>query len=152
MDFWHVFVYLNNKLTSKIDMKPKKSASSTGKLAVGILILFIALTCVSGSQERKSVQPSDTSVGGLQSFQSESLFISLSFFHPLSLAFLSQAPAVWSQSIFETLPAKIDIVSPWKLEVANEDEYRTMRIILESIEFGGVGYIGYEHIKKYGLK
>lgn len=133
-------------------MRPKKTASNSGKLAVGILILFFASALVASGQEQKSVQLPDTSVSRLPSFHSESLFVRLSFLHPQSLGFLFQPPAIPSQPIFEAVQEKIDLVSPWKLELANQEEYRTMRTILESIELGGVGYIGYQHIKKYGLK
>ncbi|MGA2624450.1 MAG: hypothetical protein ABSF91_11390 [Bacteroidota bacterium] len=133
-------------------MRPQKPASDPEKLDVGILILFFALTLVASSQERKSVQLPDTSVNKLRSFHSEFLFVKLSFLHPRSLGFLYHPPAVPSQFIFEPFEEKIDLVSPWKLELANQEEYRTMRTILESIELGGVAYIGYEHIKKYGLK
>ena len=141
-----------NCYSKEIDMRPKKSASNSKKLAAGILMLFFALTLVASGQERTSVQPPDTSVNRQQSFHSESLFVRLSFWHPQSLGFLYQLPAVPSQSIFWTLPEKTDLVSPWKLELANQEEYQTMRTILGSIELGGVAYIGYQHIKKYGLK
>lgn len=126
--------------------------SSRSWLVVGSLILFFALTLVASSQERRSAQPQDTSMNRLQMFHSRSLFVRLSFLHPESLGFLYQPAPVSSQPVFWTLPEKTDLASPWKLELENQEAYRTMQTILGAIELGGVAYIGYQHIKKYGLK
>jgi hypothetical protein len=47
---------------------------------------------------------------------------------------------------------KIDLETSWKQELAKQEEYRTWRSILGSIEMGGVAYLTYLHLKKYGLK
>jgi hypothetical protein len=132
-------------------MRPKKPTSIPKRSAVGILILFFALTLVSRSQERDNVQLTDTSKS-LQSILPRSFFVELPFLHPQSLGSLFRSPAGPSQLNFWTIQDKIDLLSPWKLELANQEEYRTWQTILKSIELGGVAYIGYEHIKKYGLK
>ncbi len=51
-----------------------------------------------------------------------------------------------------TYKTKIDLESAWKQELTKQEEYRTLRTILGSIEMGGVGYLTYLHLKKYGLK
>lgn len=99
-------------------------------LVVGNLILSLALTLIAGGQERKSVQPQDTSLNRLQILHSRYLFVRLSFLHPQSLGSLYQPLAVSSQPVFWTLPEKTDLASPWRLEVANQEAYRTMRTIL----------------------
>jgi hypothetical protein len=47
---------------------------------------------------------------------------------------------------------KIDLISPFKLQRAKEEEFRTWRAILGSVQLGGVAYLAYRHIKKYGLR
>lgn len=51
-----------------------------------------------------------------------------------------------------TTGQKIDLISPFRLQMAKENEYRTWRKILGSVQFGAVGYLVYRRIKKYGLK
>jgi hypothetical protein len=133
------------------DMRSKKSSSSLIRLIVGILVLFFAATLVASSQELKTLQLPDTSVNWQQRVYSESLFPRFSFLPPRPLGLLYQEPLVPSR-LFFPLQEKIDLASPWKLELANQEKYRTMWTILGSIEAGGVAYIAYQHIKKYGLK
>jgi predicted Rdx family selenoprotein len=45
-----------------------------------------------------------------------------------------------------------DLSSIWQHEWAKQNENRTLKMILQSVEAGGTAYILYEHIKKYGLK
>ena len=47
---------------------------------------------------------------------------------------------------------KIDLISPFRLQMARENESRTWRTILGSVQIGGVAYLVYRRIKKYGLK
>jgi len=58
---------------------------------------------------------------------------------------------VLHEPFFLTLTKEIDISSPWKLELAEQNEFRTLGLILGSIEAGGAAYIAYRHIKKYGI-
>ena len=47
---------------------------------------------------------------------------------------------------------QIDVVSPWKQELAKQNELRTLKTILGAVQAGGTAYLLYEHIRKYGLK
>lgn len=47
---------------------------------------------------------------------------------------------------------QIDVVSPWKQELAKQNEFRTLKTILGAVQAGGTAYLLYEHIRKYGLK
>jgi hypothetical protein len=47
---------------------------------------------------------------------------------------------------------QIDLLTPWKQELAKQDRMRTLNTILQAVGAGGTAYIMYEHIKKYGLK
>ena len=49
-------------------------------------------------------------------------------------------------------PERIDLVSPWQFELTKQEELRTLRTILGTVQLGGVAYLAYRHIKKYGLK
>ncbi|MGD0038253.1 MAG: hypothetical protein ABSC53_13290 [Bacteroidota bacterium] len=51
-----------------------------------------------------------------------------------------------------TYKTEIDLKSAWKQELTKQEEYQTLRTILGSIEMGGVAYLTYLHLKKYGLK
>lgn len=135
-------------------MRPMKLASIPipKRPAFGIVIMFFALTLVASSQERDSIQLVDTSKKSLQIIYPRSLFVELPFYRPPSLSFLHQPLTGAPQLNFRTVRDKIDLVSPWKLELANREEFQTWQNILGAIELGGVAYIGYEHIKKYGLK
>ncbi|MFI5252183.1 MAG: hypothetical protein ACHQQQ_07095 [Bacteroidota bacterium] len=122
------------------------------KKSICIGLLFFGLTIVARSQEEINVQLPDTSMNSSLNFKSESLFVKFSFSRLQSLEFLYQQPVMPSQPTFWTLPEKIDLISPWKLQLAHQDEYKTLYTILGSIQMGGVAYIAYQHVKKYGWK
>ena len=46
----------------------------------------------------------------------------------------------------------LDVSEIWKIGKLKEDELKTLRSILGSVQLGGVAYLAYKHIKKYGLK
>ncbi len=52
---------------------------------------------------------------------------------------------------FFVISHDIDIASPWKLELAEQNEYRALGLILGSIGAGGAAWVAYQHIKKYGI-
>ncbi len=64
------------------------------------------------------------------------------FYHASSS---SPQPLMWE---FQN---KIDIASPWKLQLARENENRTLNTIFGSIGTGGALYMAYRHVKKYGF-
>jgi len=47
---------------------------------------------------------------------------------------------------------KTDIMSPWELELEDQEKYSTWRSILGSIQLSGAAYLGYEYLKKHGLR
>ncbi len=50
------------------------------------------------------------------------------------------------------LQKKTDIMSPWKLELQDQAKYNTWRSILGSIQLSGAAFLGYEYLKKHGLR
>jgi hypothetical protein len=133
-------------------MRSKNIVSNTGKLVVGILILFFAVTLVVNSQEKMTLKLPDTSANWQRTVFSDSLFPTFSFLPPRPLGLLCKLPEFPSQPNFWTMPDKIDLIAPWKLQLAKQEKYSTMRMILGSVGFGGAAYIAYQHVKKYGLK
>ncbi|HVN48511.1 MAG TPA: hypothetical protein VMU30_06770 [Bacteroidota bacterium] len=45
-----------------------------------------------------------------------------------------------------------ELQSIWQNELAKENEGKTWKTILSSVQMGGTAYLLYEHIHKYGLK
>ena len=133
-------------------MRSKNPAYNLGKLLVGILILFFATTLVASSQEQMTLKLPDTSASWQRTVFSDSLFPTFSFLPPRPLGLLCKLSEFPSQPNFWTLPDKIDLIAPWKLQLAKQEKYSTMRLILGSVGFGGAAYIAYQHLKKYGLK
>ncbi len=50
------------------------------------------------------------------------------------------------------LEKKTDILSPWNLELRDEEKYSTWRSILGSVQIGGAAYLAYRYIKNHGLR
>lgn len=46
---------------------------------------------------------------------------------------------------------KADLTSPLRLQMESEARLRTLRTVLGTVQVGGVAYLAYRHIKKYGL-
>ncbi len=124
----------------------------------GILILIFSFTLLSNGQEQRAVPIQDTSASKQKYFHSGDLFRTLSL--PLSLRTipennsysLNQLSVVSLQYNSWKLQQNLNLSSIWRLELAKQDEYKTLTTILGSIEAGGVGYLTYLHFKKYGLK
>lgn len=119
-----------------------------------------ALTPVLSGQERTSLQVRDSSANLSQLFDSRLLFFTPTFTVSRALEPVPETfPGSFSNS-FVTSPQfnswsyqeKIDLDSPLKIQLAKQNEYGTLRVVLGTVQLGGVAYIAYRHIKKYGLK
>jgi hypothetical protein len=135
----------------ELNMRSRTYTPNLGILVAGIMIMLFALSARANSQEMTLKLP-DTTSNWQQKVFSDTLFPRLSFLPPQPLGLLYQPSALPSQSLFWTFPEKIDLVSPWKLQLADQNKNKTWRTILGSVGFGGAAYIAYQHIKKYGLK
>jgi hypothetical protein len=130
------------------------------KRTAGFMVLFFLLTLFANGQEQKVVLLKDTSVGVSKKLSPDYLIRIPSFSLPMSLmAFpaeirydFNQSPVISLQTSSWKLQQNLNLSPIWKLELAKQDEYKTLRTILGSIEAGGVGYLAYLHFKKYGLK
>ncbi|MBA4312725.1 MAG: hypothetical protein C0417_08855 [Chlorobiaceae bacterium] len=120
-----------------------------------ILILLFVLMPVAHGQEPKDTSTIKPNIfdSGL-SIVTPPVLSNLSFrtapvFYPTLLQpsfTLSMQPFSWKS------PEKVDLVSSWKSVLAKQEELRTLRTILGTVQLGGVAYLAYRHIKKYGLK
>ena len=125
-----------------------------------VLILFFSFVLSVSGQERDSIRLQDTSVNKSRNFHSGYLFGMPSLSLPLSLRIIPENipyhfdhPSIGSlQYSSWKLQQNLNLSTIWKLELAKQDEYKTLYTILGSIEAGGVGYLTYLHFKKYGLK
>ena len=123
------------------------------------ILLCISMITASG-QEQKHTQPQDTSLNRLRNIDSEFLFDKPSvLFHPLLRATPVYYPGLLQPSFTLSMqpfswksPEKVDLVSSWKSVLTKQEELRTLRTILGTVQLGGVAYLAYRHIKKYGLK
>lgn len=50
-----------------------------------------------------------------------------------------------------TLQNEIDLIQPWKLNLAEQEKYSAVKISLGAAATGGALYLAYRHIKKYGF-
>jgi hypothetical protein len=69
-----------------------------------------------------------------------------------SAGFLHESHTNLPSSLSSQFQQQIDVVSPWKQELAKQNELRTLKLILGAVQVGATAYLLYEHISKYGLK
>ncbi len=125
-----------------------------------VTILLCASMVTAIGQEQKNSQPQDTSLNRTRNIDSEFLFDKPSvLFHPSLRAtpeyypnLLQPSFTLGMQTISWKSPERIDLVSPWQYELTKQEELRTLRTILGTVQLGGVAYLAYRHIKKHGLK
>lgn len=124
------------------------------------MILFVGFTLAANGLEQKSVQQPDAS---LKSLRSPGLELSLNkpdLLFPASPGISRENfPGYFRQSLTAPLPTlpwqlqeNIDPRSIWQQELAKQNEYRTLRTILGSVQVGTVAYLTYLHLKEYGFK
>ena len=144
---------------TKFSFNSKQSFDVCTKL-FGIIILIFTFTHTANGQEQKSVQQQDTSIKRSRFYDPELFLVKPAIIIPQSFGstqknfsdFFHQSLTVPMPPFSWTYKAKIDLQSAWKQELTKQEEYRTLRTILGSIEMGGVAYLTYVHLKNYGLK
>ncbi|MFA6979673.1 MAG: hypothetical protein WC209_10150 [Ignavibacteriaceae bacterium] len=57
-----------------------------------------------------------------------------------------------SSNLNTIIEQNLDVSEIWKIGKLKDDELKTLRSILGSVQLGGVAYLAYKHIKKYGLR
>jgi hypothetical protein len=128
-----------------------------------LIILFLfSTTLPTSAQERKHIEPQDTSLTLLRMKNPEQLLEQPIVVLPLTFALavpeqnmqmsLYQTFAGTPQSFSWNRDEKTDLTAPLKLQLYQSESEKAFRITLGAAELGGVAYIAYKHIKKYGLK
>jgi hypothetical protein len=140
-----------------------------------VTFLVFAASFPSFSQEQKPNPASDSIARTAPAFETLSLFPPPAVTHQLSLkpglegfdGFLSQPPILAGSeyglgflrlSLAAPIPPpwdsqqKLGLATCWTNELRRQEEYRTFRLILGSIQAGGAAYLAYRYLKKYGLK
>ena len=128
--------------------------------SIGLLLLTFASFLAVNGQEQKNVQQQDTLQKKPQFYNFKLFLTQPTLLRPQSYKvpqesfsdFIHQSLSVPMPPFSWTYKTKLDLETSWKQELAKQEEYRTWRSILESIEMGGVAYLTYLHLKKYGLK
>ena len=144
------------------------------KPLLAIILLFVCTLHVT-SQEQRENAPQDSTAKKTQAFDALSLYPSPTLAPPLSLktgldgfdgfpslpsmtmgseygvgflrlSLASPMPAPWGSQ------QKFSLATCWTNEWRRQQEYRTFRMILGSIQAGGALYLAYRHMKKYGFK
>lgn len=127
-------------------------------LIISVLICIFAFNA--NSQEQRHRNQSDSSANLLRSYGLE-----LSLSRPVLQSSTSQNlneivfPALLQRSIAVPMPtlslqlqANLQLQSIWKDELARQNEYRTLRYVLQSVQIGADAYLTYLYLKRYGLK
>ena len=123
-----------------------------------ITILLYAFMVIAIGQVYQSKQ--DTSLNKPRNIDSAFLFDKPpGLFYPsfkttpdYYLSLLQPSFTLSMQSFSWKSPEKIDLISSWKSVLNKQEELRTLRTILGTVQLGGVAYLAYRHLKKYGLK
>ncbi|MCX6121484.1 MAG: hypothetical protein NTX44_07675 [Ignavibacteriales bacterium] len=127
---------------------------------VWILVLSFSATYALSAQEQSKMEVRDTLVKKplinqslLRSFDADILLPSslrdVPEYVPLSL---HQSITSLPTSLSGQFQQQIDVVSPWKQELAKQNEFRMLKTLLGAVQAGGTAYLLYEHIRKFGLK
>ena len=125
-------------------------------------ILTIAITHASIAWGQGSSQTGDTvaigriilldpgiSLGGPRLLIPPSLlegseFLLLPFFSSRDYSGAPQFFAGWQDQ-------KLDLMAPLRLQMAREEKLKTLNAVLGTVQLGGVMYLAYKHVKKYGF-
>jgi hypothetical protein len=124
------------------------------------LLAALALPLMASGQESKRILPNDSSASVVRAFDARPLdsdFLTLSLLPSRTDPKLPPRPLYLSLSLSSTLDSRglqknLDISSMWQNEILKQEKYKTVRMILGSIEASTVAYLTYLHLKKYGPK
>jgi hypothetical protein len=126
------------------------------KRQVRILILLFVSALPATGQERTT--STDTTAAAMKIDVPPLPFAKPDLSLPPSLELITNdySPEYFRASLTAPLSltekASHEIQGIWQQELARQNEGKTWRAILGSIQMGGTAYLLYEHIRKYGLK
>jgi hypothetical protein len=125
-----------------------------------MLVFGFSMTCTLYAQELTKKDVRDTLMNKQSINQSLLHSLEADIILPSSLRespiyspwFLHQSIAYLPTSLSSQFQQQIDVVSPWKQELAKDNKLRTLKYVLQAVEAGGTAYLLYEHFRKYGSK
>ncbi|MBX2992071.1 MAG: hypothetical protein KF749_13015 [Bacteroidetes bacterium] len=131
------------------------------KRAFTFVLCFHSVQLAASAQDKPATQSKDTTRSEVSILDPGISFGKPTFVLP---PLLTLTPGDFSEELHITAPStpppflsssvveKIDLLSPLKLQRAREDDLSTLRTILGTVQLGGVAYLAYRHLKKYGFK
>jgi hypothetical protein len=145
-----------DKPLANIDMNSSSHHNNILHNQICVLVFMFALTLVANGQEQKVSK--DTSASEMQFFDPQLPFVKPELTLPPSLQLTSSNYSLEYMRSSLTAPISLtektnnEIQGIWQRELAQQNEYRTLKTILSSVQMGATAYLLYEHIHKYGLK
>jgi len=128
-----------------------------------IILIFFMSAIVSlqvKGQGLKNPQIEDSSLSKTEERASDMMYA----FPLLSLRTSFDAvPEYYPQSLHQSLfmqsstpswktERTLDIAEIWRAGLEKDEDLKTLRLMLGYVKVGGVAYLAYKHLKKYGLK
>ena len=125
-----------------------------------LLFLLLSFALAANAQEQNSLIIQDTIRTRLSIAQPEWQVRTDTILSPQSIRLLYgdlsdlllQPRGVLDERQPWMIGSRADLLSPWKLELQDQEKYNTWRSILGSIQLTGAAYFGYEYLKKHGLR
>ena len=132
------------------------------KISLAVLSLVFVVAFSAAAQEQRRENIVDTTAHGVRTAASALMFEQPMQLLPLSME-LAVTPDYFKRMAFQSTAGDpyffskhelgtMDLAMPWKLELARQNEHKLWYEVLGAIEAGGVAYLAYDHIKRYGWK
>ena len=128
-----------------------------------VICLFLVVTLAASGQQRSGGDTTGadranriTIIDPGISYGKPTLLFPLSLQHDAmtgfpAFLFLEETPGVRPPFLGGVMEQKVDLISPLQLQMESANRLRTLRTVLGTVQIGGVAYLAYRHIKKYGL-
>jgi hypothetical protein len=157
---WTCIVRHRNSTNMEIDVK--HTSSHIVLIVLCSFVLLLMFTVCSFGQEKTTPHRQDTA-----HVKQRKPIPNLLFEHPVQrlplalelapapsfdLFFMGESPGSSAYFFSQRERESIDLAAPWKLQLARENKHKTLYTILGAVQAGGVAYLAYKQIEKYGWK
>ena len=133
------------------------------KIPCGIFLSLVITLAASGQQRSDDDTTATDTVNRITiidpgiSYGRPTLLFPLSLRHDAmsrisDYLFVGKTPGMPPPFLGGVMEEKLDLTFPFRLEMEREARLQPLWMVLGTMEFGGVVYVAYRHIKKYGLK
>ncbi len=127
-----------------------------------LVLINLTLALPASAQERKHIEPQDTTLTLLRMKNPERLLEQPIIVLPLTFA-LAKPEQNMQMSLYQTFAGtpqsfawerneKSDLTAPLKLQLYQSESEKIIRFTLGAAELGGAAYLAYRYLKKNGLK